>query len=95
MKTKKEMVTKRIREIIADIMFVQEDAVTGNTDLRRDLGADSLDIMDITLKLEMMFDVDVEDEEIKRLATVNSIVALITEKKEGEGWGTSKTSLKE
>ena len=53
------------REILVDQLDVDEDAVTMEASIQNDLGADSLDIVDLVMSLEEEFDCEIPDEELK------------------------------
>jgi len=57
------------------------DQITDDLDLRDDLGLDSLDAIMLMLDLEERYDVDVEDDELKSLDTVASLIALVDSKR--------------
>ena len=56
---------------------VEEDKVTADTDLQEDLGADSLDVVDLLMSIEDEFGVEVPDDEIENIKTVGSLVSYI------------------
>ena len=58
------MVFEKVREILVDQLDVDEDAVTMEASIQNDLGADSLDIVDLVMSLEEEFDCEIPDEEI-------------------------------
>ena len=51
--------------------------ITADTDLQEDLGADSLDVVDLLMSIEDEFEVEVPDEEIENIKTVGSLVSYI------------------
>ena len=59
------MVLEKVKAILAEQFDVDEDKITADTDLQEDLGADSLDVVDLLMSIEDEFDVedDFEDEE--------------------------------
>lgn len=71
------MVFEKIREILCDQLDVEEDKVTMEADISEDLGADSLDIVDLVMSLEEEFDVEVADEEVENIKTVGDLVKYI------------------
>ncbi len=71
------MVFEKVREILVDQLDVQEDAVTMDASITGDLGADSLDIVDLVMSLEEEFDTEIPDEEIENIKTVGDIVKYI------------------
>ena len=64
------MVFEKVREILVD-------AVTMDASITGDLGADSLDIVDLVMSLEEEFDTEIPDEEIENIKTVGDIVKYI------------------
>ncbi len=73
------MVFEKIREILCNQFDVDEDAVTLSTRISEDLGADSLDAVDMLMSLEDEFDVEIPDEEIENIRTVGDLVSYIEE----------------
>lgn len=60
---------EKIKEILAEQLDVELEEVKDNSDIQEELGADSLDVMDIMTEIEEEFDIEVEDEEIENLRT--------------------------
>ena len=73
------MVFEKVREILCDQFDVEEDAVTLTTRISDDLGADSLDAVDMLMSLEDEFDVEIPDEEIENIRTIGDLVSYIEE----------------
>ena len=71
------MVLEKVKAIIAEQFDVEEDKITADTDLQEDLGADSLDVVDLLMSIEDEFEVEVPDEEIENIKTVGSLVSYI------------------
>ena len=71
------MVFEKVREILVDQLDVDEDAVTMEASIQNDLGADSLDIVDLVMSLEEEFDCEIPDEEIENIKTVGDVVKYI------------------
>ena len=71
------MVFEKVREILVDQLDVDEDAVTMEASIQNDLGADSLDIVDLVMSLEEEFDCEIPDEEIENIKTGGDIVKYI------------------
>ena len=74
------MIFDKIKEIIAEQLGVEEDAVKMETHLMKDLEADSLDAVEIIMAIEDEFDIEVPDEEKKKFQTVTDIVKYVEEK---------------
>ena len=71
------MVLEKVKAILAEQFDVEEDKITVDTDLQEDLGADSLDVVDLLMSIEDEFDVEVPDEEIENIKTVGALVSYI------------------
>ena len=71
------MVLEKVKAILAEQFDVEEDKVTADTDLQEDLGADSLDVVDLLMSIEDEFGVEVPDDEIDNIKTVGSLVSYI------------------
>lgn len=73
------MVFEKVREILMEQLDVEEEAVTMDASIANDLGADSLDIVDLVMSLEEEFDCEIPDEEIENMKTVGDVVRYIEE----------------
>ncbi len=71
------MVFEKVRDILCEQLDVDEEKVTMEANITDDLGADSLDIVDLVMSLEEEFDVEVPDEEVENIKTVGDIVKLL------------------
>ena len=76
------MVFDKIKDIIVEQLDVEEDAVTMEASITEDLGADSLDVVDLVMSIEERFDVEIPDEEVENIKTVGDIVKYIENKVE-------------
>ena len=76
------MVFEKVRDILVDQLDVEEGAVTMEASIIDDLGADSLDVVDLVMSLEDEFDCEIPDEEIENIKTVGDIVHYIESKQE-------------
>ena len=76
------MVFDKIKDIIVEQLDVEEDAVTMEASITEDLGADSLDVIDLVMSIEESFDVEIPDEEVENIKTVGDIVKYIENKVE-------------
>ena len=74
------MVLEKVKAILSAQFDVDENAITEETDIANDLGADSLDVVDMLMSLEDEFDVEVPDEEVENLTKVGNLVAYIEER---------------
>ncbi|MBR1863254.1 MAG: acyl carrier protein [Ruminococcus sp.] len=77
-----KMVFDKIREIIVEQLDVDEDKVTNDASITDDLGADSLDVVDLVMSIEESFDIEIPDEEVENIKTVGDIVKFIEAKTE-------------
>ncbi len=73
------MVFDKVKDIIVEQLDVDADKVTLGSSLIDDLGADSLDVVDLVMSLEEEFDVEIPDEAVEGIKTVGDIVKYIEE----------------
>ena len=73
------MIFEKVREIICEQFDVDEESVTLDTDIRDDLDADSLDMVDLVMSFEDEFKIEVPDSAIETVKTVDDIVKFIEE----------------
>ena len=71
-------VEKRVREIVAEQLERDVNEVTNTASFIDDLGADSLDIVELVMKMEEEFGIEIPDEEAEKIKTVNDVVTYIT-----------------
>lgn len=74
------MVFEKVREIICDQLDLEDDQVTMDSTMTHELGADSLDILDLLASLEEEFEIDLPEEDVESLQTVGELVDYITKK---------------
>jgi acyl carrier protein len=70
----------KVKEIIAEELGVDEGEVTMEANFIEDLGADSLDTVELIMKFEEEFDIDIADEEAERLVSVGKAVEYLKAK---------------
>ena len=70
-------VEDRVKEIIIDQLGVEEKQVNNDASFIDDLGADSLDTVELVMALEEEFDIEIPDEEAEKIATVQNAVDYI------------------
>ena len=70
-------VEEKVREIIVDQLGVDEKQVTASAILIDDLGADSLDTVELVMALEEEFDVEIPDEEAEKISKVQDAIDYI------------------
>ena len=71
------MVFDKIKEMLADQLDADAEEMTMETDIADDLGADSLDVVELLMSIEDEFDVEIPDEEIENLKTIGDVVEYI------------------
>ena len=71
------MVFEKVRDILVDQLDVEEEKVTMDASITDDLGADSLDVVDLVMSLEEEFDVEIPDNQVENIKTVGDIVRYI------------------
>lgn len=70
---------EKVKAILCDQLDLEEDQVEMESSIIDDLGADSLDVVDLVMTLEDEFDTTIEDEIVEGLKTVEDIVKYIDE----------------
>ncbi len=68
------MVFEKIKALIAEELGIDEDKITLEADLTDDLGADSLDAVELIMAIEEMFDIEIDDTAAQQIKTVKDIV---------------------
>ncbi len=68
---------EKVRTIIATELGVEESQVTETADIVDDLGADSLDVVELIMELEEVFGISVDDSEAQKMRTVGDVLAYI------------------
>ena len=71
------MVFEKLRDILAEQLEADPDSITLETDIANDLGADSLDVVELAMTVEDEFNVVIPDEAIEGLKTVADVVDFI------------------
>ncbi|MGQ9630003.1 MAG: acyl carrier protein [bacterium] len=73
-------VESKVKEIIVDRLNVEESAVTDDASFIDDLGADSLDTVELIMALEEEFDIEIPDEDAEKIRTVGEAIEYIKSK---------------
>lgn len=71
---------EKIRNLIAEQLYIDANTITEESNFVNDLGADSLDIVQMLIEMEKIFGITFEDEEITSIKTVGEAIKLINSK---------------
>ncbi|HAK40573.1 MAG TPA: acyl carrier protein [Synergistaceae bacterium] len=74
---KMEEITARLKEIVMDRLDVEEDQIKPEASFVEDLGADSLDIVELIMGIEEEFDIEIPDEDAEKLTNVGEAMDYI------------------
>ena len=75
-----KMVFDKVKELISEQLDVKADDITEASNIQDDLGADSLDVVDLVMALEDEFDVEIPEDQVENIKTVGDIVKFIEDK---------------
>ncbi len=73
-----EEIAKKVKDIIVDKLGVEESEVTETANFTNDLGADSLDTVELLMEFERVFEISIPDEETTDIATVGDAIAKVS-----------------
>ncbi|MEE1227871.1 MAG: acyl carrier protein [Lachnospiraceae bacterium] len=65
---------EKMKEIIAEQLGVEEDEIDLETSFKEDLGADSLDLFELTMALEEEYDIEIPTEELEKIEKVGDVI---------------------
>ena len=71
---------ERVKNLICDQLAVEAEKVTPTASFIEDLGADSLDIVELVMQMEEEFDLDIPDDDAEKMKTVGDVVKYISSK---------------
>lgn len=71
------MVLEKVKAILSEQFDVEEDTITPETSITEDLGADSLDVVDLLMSIEDEFEIEIPDGEVENIKTVGELVSYI------------------
>ncbi|MCS7262555.1 MAG: acyl carrier protein [Aquificaceae bacterium] len=74
---------QKIKEIIADQLGVEVDKLNPNAKFVEDLGADSLDVVELVMAFEEEFGIEIPDEDAEKIRTVGDVIDYLKEKVKG------------
>ena len=72
-------IEERVKKIVVEQLGVKEDEVTPNASFVDDLGADSLDTVELVMAFEEEFDLEIPDEDAEKITTVGDAISYIKE----------------
>ena len=75
------MVLEKVKSILSEQLDIAQSDITLESQIAEDLGADSLDVVDLLMSLEDEFEVEIPDEEIENIKTVGDLVNFINNNK--------------
>lgn len=78
------MVFEKLKDLVADQLGVDAAEVTAEANIQDDLGADSLDVVDLITTIEDEFDLSIPDEAVEEIKTVGDIVSYIEKNSDAE-----------
>ena len=76
------MIFDKVKAIIVEQLQVDEDEITMDTNLMKDLSADSLDAVEIIMAIEDEYGIEIPDEEAEKMQTVSDLVKYVEENKQ-------------
>ena len=75
---------KKIKDMIAEQLGIGVDQITPEAKFIDDLGADSLDVVELVMALEEQFDIEIADEDAEKIQTVGDAISFIRQLAEGQ-----------
>lgn len=72
-----DAILEKVKEVIVEQLGVEDETIKLDTSFIDDLGADSLDIVELIMALEEAFDMQIPDSEAEKISTVNDVVEYI------------------
>ncbi|MFQ6117199.1 MAG: acyl carrier protein [Candidatus Bipolaricaulia bacterium] len=80
-----DAIAERVKKIIEEQLMVDASEITNEATFIDDLGADSLDVVEMIMELEDEFGIEVPDDEAEKLTTVGEAIEYIKARVEGKG----------
>ncbi len=79
-KGESEMVFEKVKKIISEQLEVDQSIISENSTITGDLGADSLDLVDLAMSIEDEFDIELSDEALDKIKTVGDLAEYIEDR---------------
>lgn len=76
------MVFDKVKDLISEQLDVKADEITEDSSIQDDLGADSLDVVDLVMAIEDEFSVEIPEDQVENIKTVGDIVKFIEDNAE-------------
>lgn len=73
-------VEEKVKEIVAEQLGINEEDITAESSLSEDLGADSLDVIELVMAIEEEFEIEISDDEADKFETVKDLIDFITQR---------------
>jgi len=74
------MVEEKLKQMIAESFGIKPEDIKNESSFKDDLGADSLDLVELTMSIEEAFNIEIPDEDAEQLDTVGKVIAYIESK---------------
>ncbi|MDR2822761.1 MAG: acyl carrier protein [Acholeplasmatales bacterium] len=74
-------VFEKVKSLIVSKLHVEESKIEGNSRILEDLGADSIDVVELIMAIEAEYKVEVKDDDAEKIKTVNDLVQFVESKK--------------
>ena len=72
-----KIMLEKVKEIVAESLNVEESTLSETTSFKEDLGADSLDLFEMVMAVEVAFEVEIPSEDLEQITTVGDVVKYI------------------
>lgn len=73
----KQLIRKDLKQIINDVLDYELPAIIGKTHLKNDLGMDSLDVVELIIEVEKLYNIQIPDDEAEKVSTFNDAFNLL------------------
>ncbi len=74
-----EHIENKVKEIIIDKLGIEESEITNSASFTNDLGADSLDTVELIMEFEKVFNISIPDEDAEKIGTVGQAISYLKE----------------